>query len=179
MTEEFSLKKVAWDLVEVSQEAELSARGIIDEIFPQVYEASKRMSSRAISRFLTGNGVKLSAATIAKALREPQTHWIEFFEKIEPAALLFAKAHGLSAQAVVTDQNFLIYYEGKTPTIEVVSDEGAHDALEEYHGAIEILKAEWFSLSAQARECCLSYIDFSEEENGDASRAADDTKKSE
>lgn len=164
MEEEFSLRKVGWDLVEASREEEVSARGIINEIFPQVYEASKRMSSRAISRFLTNSGVKLSAATIAKALREPKSHWVEFFERIEPAALVFAKAHGLSPQAVVTDENFLSYYVGKTPTIEVISQSGAEEALDEYHNAIDTLTSDWFSLSAQSRESCLSYIDFSEEE---------------
>jgi hypothetical protein len=52
-------------LVQCAQEQEISARGRISELFPYIYQASKRMNTRAISSFLTDNfGLELSAVGI-------------------------------------------------------------------------------------------------------------------
>ena len=57
-------------LVGHSKSTEFSAnRGLVIEMFPFIFEASQRMSARAISRFLKEEqGVKLSYVTITKAL---------------------------------------------------------------------------------------------------------------
>ena len=62
-------------------------RGLVIEMFPFLFEASQRMSARAISRFLLAEqGVKLSAVTITKALNDPKKSWNAFFDTIEPSA---------------------------------------------------------------------------------------------
>ncbi len=67
-------------------------RGLVIELFPFIYEASQRMSARAISRFLAEEqGVKLSAVTITKALNDPQKSWNLFFDEIEPSARIIAR----------------------------------------------------------------------------------------
>jgi hypothetical protein len=80
-------------LVGHSKSTEFTAnRGLVIELFPFVFEASQRMSARAISRFLQEEqGVKLSAVTITKALNDPKKSWNSFFDTIEPWARIIAE----------------------------------------------------------------------------------------
>ena len=67
-------------------------RGLVIELFPFIFEASHRMSARAISRFLLDKqGVKLSAVTITKALNDPKKSWNAFFDTVEPSGRIIAK----------------------------------------------------------------------------------------
>jgi hypothetical protein len=88
-----SLIDVGQQLVGHSKSAEFTAnRGLVVELFPFIFEASERMSARAISRFLQeGQNIRLSAVTITKALNDPKKSWISFFESIEPSATVIAK----------------------------------------------------------------------------------------
>ncbi len=97
MAEEHQLPTDATDiglkLVGHSKSTEFTAnRGLVIELFPFIFEASQRMSARAISRFLIDEqGVKLSAVTITKALNDPKKSWNSFFDIVEPSALAIAK----------------------------------------------------------------------------------------
>jgi len=88
-----SLIDVGQTLVGHSKSAEFTAnRGLVVELFPFIFEASERMSARAISRFLLEEqNIKLSAVTITKALNDPKKSWLSFFDTIEPAAIIIAK----------------------------------------------------------------------------------------
>ena len=64
-----------------------SARGILDDLFPYIFDASKRMSTHAISKWLLEtHKVKLSATAIANALRKPQKYWVRLAQKAEGTA---------------------------------------------------------------------------------------------
>jgi hypothetical protein len=80
-------------LVGHSKTTEFTAnRGLVIELFPFIFEASQRMSARAISRFLLEDqGVKLSAVTITKALNDPKKSWNSYFDIVEPSARMIAK----------------------------------------------------------------------------------------
>ena len=68
-----------------------SNRGLVIDLFPFIFEASQRMSARAISRFLLEEqGVKLSAVTITRALNDPKNSWDAYFDTVEPSALVIA-----------------------------------------------------------------------------------------
>jgi hypothetical protein len=88
-----SLIDVGQKLVGHSKSTEFTAnRGLVVELFPFIFEASERMSARAISRFfLEQQDIKLSAVTITKALNDPKKSWISFFEVIKPSAMVLAK----------------------------------------------------------------------------------------
>lgn len=88
-----SLIDVGQKLVGHSKAAEFTAnRGLVVELFPFIFEASERMSARAISRFLLAEqNIKLSAVTITGALNDPKKSWLSFFASIEPAAIVLAK----------------------------------------------------------------------------------------
>ena len=92
-TNESGLAGVGQKLLAHSKAAEFSAkRGLVVELFPFIFGASERMSSRAISHFLeTEQGIKLSSVTINKALKDPAKNWNRFFDMIEPSARLFEK----------------------------------------------------------------------------------------
>src|SRR5262245_26467539 len=115
-----NLKVLGSQLVEDSATEEFSARGAIHELFPFVFEASARMSSRAISRWFAENGVKISAVTIAKALRNPKPYWEELFEAIEPAARIFEQAHDCEMEHFLLREELFSLLEGKPPRISAI-----------------------------------------------------------
>ncbi len=84
--------EIGLKLVGHAKSADFSAnRGLVNELFPFIFEASERMSARAISRFLLEEqSVKLSAVTITKALNDPKKSWNAFFDTIEPSAKAIA-----------------------------------------------------------------------------------------
>lgn len=88
-----SLIDIGQKLVGHSKSTEFTAnRGLVTELFPFIFEASERMSARAISRyFLDEQNIKLSAVTITKALNDPKKSWVSFFESIQPSAIVIAK----------------------------------------------------------------------------------------
>jgi hypothetical protein len=87
------LTEVGQKLVGHSKSAEFTAtRGLVIELFPFIFEASERMSARAISRFLEAEQrIKLSQVTITRALGDPKKSWLSYFESVEPAAIITAK----------------------------------------------------------------------------------------
>jgi hypothetical protein len=156
------INKIGSELVENSQYAEefSAQRGLINELFPYVYEASRRMSSRAISRWLADKGVKLSAATIAKALRNETEYWQELADEIEPAARLFSTAYGLDIQEALECQEIV---ESRAtlekPMIARTTGEGVFESLDDVAEARSKL-SQWFDLPDAAREACLASAEF-------------------
>jgi len=149
-------------LVEVAHQGEFSAqRGLVDEMFPYIYEASQRMSARAISRWLDEEGIKLSAATVAKALRNAKEHWREIWDDIEPAARAVAEAHDEDLFLLVSQPSLFDNCRREPPTIHHgVTDGGAREAYEAYKSMEERLAYEWFSMSSLCREACLAAVNL-------------------
>jgi hypothetical protein len=162
MNNEYDLQELGWHLVEASREEDFSARGAIGELFPFVFEASARMSSRAISRWLEGSGVKISAVTIAKALRIPKPYWEKLFEAIEPAARVFERANGVAMEDfLVREEVFFALAHGSRPVeLDVITPEGASEGYDEYQGAVSKLQEEWFRFSQKTREACLANVEM-------------------
>lgn len=155
-----SLQELGAKLVEESRLNEEFSfqRGLINKLFPFIYEASKRMSCRGISRWLEANGTKLSAATIAKALRNPQSYWQEIYEDIQPAALIFARAHEADPDDILENFDLFFCLKDRPPVIEGKTPDVLNDLLNEYHAACGKIQQDWFSIPAIAREICLSNV---------------------
>ncbi len=143
-------------------------RGLINELFPYIFEASKRMSSRGISRWLQENGTKLSAATIAKALRNPQPFWQEIYEDIQPAALIFARAHEEDPDGVLENYELFCHLEHEPAVIEGITRETQQDLFNQYEGACVKLRHNWFSMPSTVRETCLSNASADEDDSASA-----------
>jgi len=165
MNSDPELREVGCDLVKHAEfEAVFSAqRGIVDELFPYIYVASKRMSTRAISRWLMATQkIKLSAATIAKALREADKYWEEYFETIEPAAQIFARAHNIPIADFLFDLNEFGSLRTREKDLRFSGDEGYN----EYQEAAETLEQDWFQLlDDEAREKCKAFVPDESEEH--------------
>jgi hypothetical protein len=158
------ISEIGASLVAHSQDQEISGRGLVTSLFPYIYTASKRMSTRAISAFLQEqHGVKLSAVTIAKALREPEKHVGEILERVEPAARTVALAHEVSAEAILRDGELFYALQHATPKILAESDDEASHALGDYEAAVEIVAREWHDLPTELRVLTLALLENKED----------------
>jgi hypothetical protein len=168
---EYDISEVGASLVAHSQEQEISGRGLVNSLFPYIYTASKRMSTRAISAFLQEqHGVKLSAVTIAKALREPERHALGILERVEPAARTVAAALDVSPESLLEDPNCFEAMKDKPPGIWPGSREETAEALAEYDAACDCLETEWFALPSDLRLMTLGVLK-KQERKEDASDA--------
>jgi hypothetical protein len=168
---DFDISEIGASLVAHSQEQEMSGRGLVSSLFPYIYMASKRMSTRAISAFLQGeHGVRLSAVTIAKALREPEKHAQGILERVEPAARTVAAALDVSPESLLEDPNCFEAMKDKPPGIWPGTREEIAEALAEYDAARDCLETEWFALPSDLRLMTLGVLKKQEreEETADA-----------
>jgi hypothetical protein len=97
-----NLTAIGKTLVEHAHKVKLEEkRGVVTELFPFIFEASSRMSARAISRFLKEkHGIQLSAVTVSKALSDLKKSWNQYFDVIEPFAKVFEKGNFLTPMSV-------------------------------------------------------------------------------
>lgn len=165
-------EEVGKELVEYAeQHAVFSAqRGLVEEIFPAIYQASRRMSTRAISNWLKDQkGIKLSAVTIAKALREANKYWQDIYDEIEPQARMMAVAYDVEERDLLVNEKLFEALKGEPPRA------SGRDEAEEILAAGEILAANWYGrLDEAARGACLAAVraaeqreDQAEEENNE------------
>lgn len=168
MTYDPDLKEIGKNLIEyASEDAEFSAhRGAIDELFPFIYQASKRMSTRAISRWLSEEqGVKLSAVTIAKALREAGKNWERYWDRIEPVARIVEDSNDFKLEQFLFDDELFEKMIRDKPVVSANPDEQW-----EYENATSTLTEEWFSLDESTREQCWKVVrgkEVESDEGGD------------
>jgi len=168
---EFDISEIGTSLVAHSQEQGISGRGLVTSLFPYIYTASKRMSTRAISSFLQDeHGVKLSAVTIAKALREPEKHALAILDRVEPAARTVAAALDIRPERLLEDADLFDAIRGNSPGIWPGTHEQTGEALAEYDAARDCLETEWFALPSDLRLMTLGVLKKQEreEETSDA-----------
>jgi hypothetical protein len=171
--DEITLTQVGLGLLETSREAEFSARGVLPELFPYIHAAADRMSTRAISRWLQeAHGIKLSAVSIAKALRNPDKYWEAFADQIEPVARAVEAASGVKMEDFLYDQD-VFWHEVRGKKTGLVLDCG--DSAEEeqhafltYEANLDFLDSHWWSMKGSAREGCRPYLLEEKEEISDA-----------
>lgn len=142
-----NLIDIGQKLVGHSKAAEFTAtRGLATELFPFIFEASERMSARAISRFFQEEqNIKLSAVTITKALNDPQKSWISFFENIQPSAIVLAKWFRPPSF------KYLYFSKGEYESRTSLDREGVIAGVVA-RGAMAFLKPEWVSANKRLRE---------------------------
>ena len=151
--QDLDLYEIGEKLAEHSKEREISARGRISELFPYIYAASKRMSTRGISEFLAENfGIKLSAVGVGRALREQDKHWERLLDLVEPSALIVSNAHNVDLENLLGNAEAFQAMSERPPR---VSGKKGHA---EYLAAVEFLKRRWFALDEEVRENCLAFL---------------------
>jgi len=153
------LRNIGESLLKYSESSDTTARGLVTELFPYIYVASKRMSSRTISEFLkTSHSVKISAASVARALREPEKHMEGLFESIEPAIRIFAEAHDVEASDILEDEKVFEAVKNEPPLLNSKDQSVMLDSQREYDEAVSTLSEEWFSLDERFRDFAVGYF---------------------
>lgn len=161
-----NLTAIGQTLVEHSHKVKLEEkRGVVIELFPFIFEASSRMSARAISRFLKEkHGVQLSAVTVSKALSDLKKSWNQYFDVIEPFADVFAQGSYYTPQLefLFDDEKFnrmfdafpVRAYKGHWLDLKALCRITVADAQ-----AANILRDKWVSISMETRLKARPYIE--------------------
>jgi hypothetical protein len=157
------LKEIGSELVRDSRRVRFSAaRGMVADLFPFVFQASQRMSTRAISDWLNKkHQIYISAATIAKALREQRKYWAMFFDTIRSSAVRFESAHRVPMEEFLFDREKFEEMCKQKPTFYVKepSDQmQVAGALIDYQISHQVLLRDWFELDDATLEMCKEHL---------------------
>lgn len=137
--------------------AEFSAqRGLMRDLFPYVYAASKRMSIRAISRWLEKEKrIKISYNTIAIAMRNPKKYWKEFFSHIVSNARKVAKAYKVTPEELLQNHNLFLKCQKNPPKCTGGLPEGTEWV---FGCALHVIERDWFCLPEEVRMQCYPFF---------------------
>ncbi|HRQ89130.1 MAG TPA: hypothetical protein PLA50_10045 [Bacteroidia bacterium] len=138
---------------------EEEARSRSEILFPFIYLASKKMSSRSITRWLSEEkGVDFSAASVAKLLRQSSRYFQLIADRVQPLA------EHISAQ-VGMDVETLLFTPYGTEIVErdLRANFPGEEAFDYTHRVLSELHDEWFSLDEEIRFRCKPYFDFEPE----------------
>ena len=157
---EDEIPAVGADLLEHARLNSLQPRGLMDDLFPFIYEASKRLSSRAISRWLEHEkGIKISNVTIAKALRNPDKYWEEFAERMESYIRTVENETNAAAESFLMNEEVLDYLgPDESMRLDYEDAQGDGRGSAEFDGAVHNLKEFWYPLSLATRREIFPYF---------------------
>jgi CRISPR/Cas system-associated endonuclease Cas1 len=155
--------------------AEFTAkRGLLDELFPFIYVASRRMSLRAICRWLEETKrIKISVNAVSKAMRNQEAFWRDLADEICPAARTFAEGYDKHPLSVLDNEDFFASLEGSTPSVAGETPEEIENELDRVKDAEITLRDRWYNLPQEARTQCWRYI------AGEFAETADDKSEGE
>jgi hypothetical protein len=163
--------EVGTELVAASKEIECSPGEILQEIFPFVFEASRRMSARQISTWLKENrGIEISQPTISRALRNPRKYWEAFADSIEPHARIVENALDWPMEKFLYNQKGFEHAtveQKERPKVSGDTEEEMLASLDEYRSAVGFLRDNWFSLDNSVRDSCYPFFQPEKEEESE------------
>ncbi|MEI6166466.1 MAG: hypothetical protein WCS52_04670 [bacterium] len=126
--------------------------GLITALFPFIYQAARRISTRAISRWLEEtHQTKISPAGVSKSLREPERHWEGYWELIEPSARIFEAHNPAAMESFLFDRELFEKMAAENQNLE-------GDNQDDYWNAIEALQKEWFALDDKTLSNMWKYV---------------------
>lgn len=159
MNNEFT--EIGNELIKASKESS-SARGLVEELFPYIYVASKRMSVRAISRWLDETrNIKISHVSISKALKNSDKHFEAILDNIWPAAKVAGQLLNKTAPEVLFELNLGpegIHLWNIDDTPIEPTDKAFNADFMDGADAILKLRDEWAAYPVQARFECRRFI---------------------
>lgn len=153
-------KSIGEELIKESQGPQPKKRGISDELFPYIIVASMNgMSARAISRWLEEKQeIKLSAAMVAKVIRESNKRCLRLFDEMSHRTNLIRNEYTMGSEVTRSPEDSLLFnkqeFESNSPyhmsqTAQILAEEckTKKPMLDAYDSIME----EWFSLPEQFR----------------------------
>ena len=143
-------------------DASTSRHGIVDELFGFIVQASKKMSARAISRFLEEkHGLKISYVTVGRALRQPDKYWNLYYDSIEPHAWVVSESFRKPLKSFISEpEKYQKMLEGK-PTYQVddvKNQSSVFKAEVEFEKAVAVLDDKWFCFDEDILEDARRYL---------------------
>lgn len=159
------MKFIGEHLIHHSKEtAEFSAqRGFLDGFFPYVFVASRRMSLRAISRWLAEEfDIKITPVTLSLAMRDAEHYWRAIMERVAPSAMTLATFSGLSVDEILGDKEVFDRLRSEPverfatfPAPSTWEQEKAFNAeCDEIKLAMMTIGDTWYDIPASARAQC-------------------------
>lgn len=147
------------ELVHAAREWERTPGDMLGELFPYVFEASRTMSTRAISRWLSENhGVEISQPTISRALRKPDKYWQAFADFIEPHARTVERFVDFTTEEILFDYRLFDWALDRDLNFPGETQEAIEEQLTELRRAEQFLRDRWFCLSSETVAHVRSYL---------------------
>ena len=169
-------KNIGEELIRESQGPKQKKRGISDDLFPYILVASMNgMSARAISRWLEEKQeVKLSAAMVAKVIRESDKRCMRLFEVMRHKEVVFLHSITSLGTDVMADQPATTLFdkprfESRSPhqleqALLVVADESG--TKKQMFETYDFIMENWFALPEQFKNECQRAVAKQEKEGG-------------
>ena len=149
-------------LTYAKEKAEFTAqRSLLDDLFPFIYVASRRMSLRAISRWLKdAYDISISYNALANAMRNEDKKWADLLEDLESSARIFARGHDSTPEDILKDFNIFQSLETEPFVISdaEMSDDLKEKEFKEITEAARVLRNRWFNLPEEARVQCYRHF---------------------
>lgn len=104
--EQETIQDMGNELIEHAQQEMIPVRGKLEELFPYIVIASRHMSARAISRWFTDKkGLKISAASVAKAIREKEHYCKLIVDRARTGAEYLANLSDFDADSILVNKD--------------------------------------------------------------------------
>lgn len=141
---------------------EEEVRSRTELLFPYIYEASKKMSVRAISSWLeTEKGIKFSAPSVSKLLRNQERHFRQIAERIQPVSERLSNTLGLEiGDLLFGEPEILDACEPKIASASAAHAQAAYSQLTELK---DRLHREWHCLSTDVQLRAFQHFEFETE----------------
>ena len=177
MDSEIPITAVGAHLVGVARDWERSPGEILTELYPYVFEASKRMSTREISRWLDEtHGIKMSQPTVSRALRNPDKYWQTFAELMEPHARTIERAVPVTMGQFMKDSTLFEWALHQTLSVEGNNQNEVEECFHEVDAAADYLRNHWFCLSPLTRSYMTHFFDDDEAKDTETPEKQEETK---
>ena len=146
MSEQSELSMSGQALVEFAKSQPHSARGAVNDLFPYIYEAAGRMSTRAISAYLQEQErIAISPSTVLRALREPDMYFDAYLDEVEVALEVLKETYGEEeALSLLTDEQKFRSEDSKPPAVGGGSLEDIAEAESALERALGTLRGSWW-----------------------------------
>lgn len=150
-----TVQDIGAELIDHAQQEAVPVRGKLEDLFPYIVIASKHMSARAISRwFEDKKNWKISAASVAKVIREKEDYCQKAVDRARIGADRLAELSEFEADAILINEN------GEQDALNkeyVEKLNGSDEEKARSHGLIVGLKMlnEWNDLPEEIRALCV------------------------
>ena len=166
MQNDESMSAIGADLLSHAQEfGERIRLPLTTQLFPFLFLASRRMTTREMSEWLeTNKGVKLSGPMISKGLQRPDLHLSRIAEHVQPLANYIAAVHSVDLKWLLFKEDPITGASALGSLWEKVIDH-FDEPSEGVREALDTLMEMWDPIPQEVKFMCRKYFDFDDADN--------------